>query len=89
MRSRGRVLRNLLLMEGERSAIQVEITDDSVEHCLKIVFQPRNAEQPIEIYLHTTQAIHLVHKLSLVICELHHRDSALLLQAAATHGLTK
>ncbi len=64
--------------------IQVVITDESVAHCLKIVFQAKNATQPLEIFLHTTQAIDLVHKLSLTISELHHRDSALLLKLAGT-----
>lgn len=68
------------MTKGE--AIQVVITDESVAHCLKIVFQAKNAEQPFEIFLHTTQAIDLVHRLSLTICELHHRDSALLLKIA-------
>lgn len=62
------------------SAIQVEITDESEVHCLKLVFQSRNAEQPLEIFLHTTQAVDLAHKLSLAICELHRRDSELLLR---------
>lgn len=57
-------------------------------HCLKIVFNARPgsveaAREPLEIFLHTTQAIDLVHKLSLAICELHHRDSQLLIDVAA------
>ncbi len=62
------------------SPIQVVITDESAMHCLKIVFQAKNAAQPLEIFLHTTQAVDLVHKLSLTICELHRRDSAYLLK---------
>lgn len=65
---------------SETPAIQVQITDESEVHCLKIVFRSRNVDQPLEIFLHTTQAIELVHDLSLAICELHHRDSALLLR---------
>lgn len=61
-------------------AIQVQITDESEAHCLKLVFQARNAQQPLEIFLHTTQAIDLVHKLSLTISELHRRDSEMLLK---------
>jgi hypothetical protein len=76
-------------MTNSKESIRVEITGESEAHCLKIVFAARNAEQPLEIYLHTTQAIDLVHKLSLTICELHHRDSSLLLRlaekAAAPH----
>jgi hypothetical protein len=69
-------------------SIRVEITDDSALHCLKIVFQARpgstDAErQPLEIYLHTRQAIELNYQLSLAISELHHRDSQLLLNAMA------
>jgi hypothetical protein len=63
--------------------IQVEITDESVFHCLKIVFRAKNASEPLEVFLHTTQAIDLVHKLSLAICERHHRDSGQLLEANA------
>lgn len=62
-------------------SIQVQITDESQAHCLKLVFQARNSEHPLEIYLHTTQAIDLVHKLSLTICELLRRDSELLLKS--------
>jgi hypothetical protein len=60
--------------------IQVHMTDESEAHCLKLVFQARNAEQPLEIFLHTTQAIHLVEKLSMTICELHRRDSEQILK---------
>jgi hypothetical protein len=63
--------------------IEVQLTDESAAHCLKLVFRAQNVEQPLEIFLHTTQAIDLVHKLSLAICELHHRDSALLLRLKA------
>lgn len=63
--------------------IEVQITDESEAHCLKIVFSAQNAPQPIEIFLHTTQAVDLQHKLSLVICELHHRDSEMLLRLKA------
>lgn len=61
--------------------IRVEITDESEAHCLKLIFEARNQEQPLEIFLHTTQAIDLVHKLSLTICELHRRDSQFLLSS--------
>ena len=59
--------------------IDVQLTEESEAHCLKIVFKSQNFDQPLEIFLHTTQAIDLVQKLSLAICELHHRDSELLL----------
>jgi hypothetical protein len=65
------------------AGIDVQLTDESEAHCLKIVFHSRNIDQPLEIFLHTTQAIDLVHKLSLAICELHHRDSELLLRLKA------
>lgn len=63
--------------------IDVQLTDESEVHCLKLVFQAQNVDAPIEIFLHTVQAIDLVHKLSLAICELHHRDSETLLRAKA------
>lgn len=68
------------MSETAHSAIEVQLTDESEVHCLKIVFRLCNVDQPLEIFLHTTQAIELVHDLSLAISELHHRDSALLLQ---------
>jgi hypothetical protein len=64
-------------------AIDVQITDESEVHCLKLVLRARNVDQPLEIFLHTTQAIDLVHRLSLAICDLHHRDSELLLRLKA------
>jgi hypothetical protein len=70
--------------------ISVELTDQSEAHCLKIVLHGRTEpatgapiHPPLEIFLHTTQAIDLVHQLSLAICELHHRDSELLLRLHA------
>ena len=63
--------------------IDVQLTDESEAHCVKLVFQARNVDQPLEIFLHTTQAIDLVHKLSLAICQLHHRDSETLLRLKA------
>lgn len=63
--------------------IDVQLTDESEAHCLKIVFKSPSHDQPMEIFLHTTQAIDLVHKLSLAICALHHRDSELLLRLKA------
>jgi len=63
--------------------IRVELTDESEAHCLKIIFQVRNAPEPLEIYLHTTQAIDLAYQLSMAICERHHRDSAELLRLKA------
>jgi hypothetical protein len=68
-------------VEGEEAVvIEVELTDESEAHCLKLVLQARNVEQPLEIFLHTTQAIDLLHKLSLAICERHRRDSEMLLK---------
>lgn len=61
--------------------IQVQITDESEAHCLKLVLQGRNTDYPpIEIFLHTTQAVDLAYKLSMTICELHRRDSEMLLR---------
>lgn len=66
---------------GECHPLTSKSPIESTAHCLKLIFQARNADQPLEIYLHTTQAIDLVHKLSLTICELHRRDSELLLES--------
>jgi hypothetical protein len=67
------------------SNIEVILTDPSVFHCFKIVFgvkpTPDAIERvPLEIFLHTTQAIDLLHKLSLALCEKHRQDSAELLR---------
>lgn len=67
----------------QAAAIRVELTDESVAHCLKLIFLAKGAAQPLEIFLHTTQAIELEYKLSLAISQLHHRDSRMLLEAAA------
>lgn len=67
----------------QQPGISVELTDESEIHCLKIVLRAQNVEQPLEIFLHATQAIDLQHQLSLAICELHHRDSEMLLQLKA------
>ena len=80
-----------VLMAAENSSedapIRVVLTDESEVHCLKIVFQARGVDTPLEIFLHTTQAIDLVHRLNLAISELHHRDSALLLLKLKTAEL--
>lgn len=60
--------------------ISVELTGPEEFHCFKLTFKAQNAEHPLEIFLHTTQAIDLVHKLSLAICEKHRQDSAELLR---------
>jgi hypothetical protein len=70
-------------VNDETPAIRVELTNESVAHCLKIVFQAKNCPEPLEIYLHTTQAIELAHQLHMKICEVHHRDSRLLMAVAA------
>lgn len=68
--------------ESPLPSIDVHLTDEREAHCLKIVFG--SAMDPaLEIFLHTTQAVDLVHKLSLAICELHRRDSELLLRLKA------
>lgn len=61
-------------------SIEVELTDEGEAHCLKILFHSRFCDEPLAVFLHTTQAIDLNHKLSLAICELHRRDSELLLR---------
>ena len=66
--------------------IEVVLTNLHDLHCFKLIFHakpdtPEGIERyPLEIYLHTTQAIELVHKLSLAICAKHHLDSEELLR---------
>jgi hypothetical protein len=75
------------MSQEPKKGTSVELTEESEAHCLKIVFHGATEYEgvygPVEIFLHTTQAIGLVHQLNLAICELHHRDSQLLLRLRA------
>lgn len=73
-------------MTEDTPAIDVQLTDESELHCLKIIFRARNEDEGLQIFLHTTQAVELQHKLSLAICQLHHRDSEMLLQLKRRAG---
>jgi hypothetical protein len=60
--------------------IRVELTDETELHCLKLILQARNCPAPLEIFLHTTQAIELMAKLSSAVCERLRLDSEKLLE---------
>ena len=66
--------------------IEVILTDASELHCFKLVFRakpetPEGIERyPLEIFLHTTQAIDLFHKLALALSEYMQQASAELLR---------
>ena len=65
------------------SNIEVVVTGPNELHCIKLVFRARLGDecdrQPIEIYLHTTQAVDLLHKLGVGISEYFRKASAELL----------
>ena len=71
------------------SNIEVILTDPSEFHCFKLVFHikpetPEGIERhPLEIYLHTTQAIDLFSKLAVKLSEYMHQASAELLRIKA------
>lgn len=60
--------------------IQVEITDLSEPHCFRLVFNPRSAPgEHIEIMLHATQLVDLLHKGSVALSEWQHQTTQYLL----------
>jgi hypothetical protein len=59
----------------------VEITDPSEVHCFRLVINPRSAPgQQIEIMLHATQLVDLLHKGSVALSEWQHRSTTYLLE---------
>lgn len=62
------------------TTIEVILTDASEFHCFKLIFPVQNgvtAERvPLEIYLHTTQAIDLFSKLAVKLSEYMNQASA-------------
>ena len=66
--------------------IEVVLTDESEFHCFKLIFHakadtPEGIERyPLEIYLHTTQAIDLFAKLAVTLSEYMNQASAELLR---------
>ena len=74
--------------ETPSSNIEVVLTDASDFHCFKLIFRvlpPQGPEQgdervPIEIYLHTTQAIDLFAKLATQLAAYMNQASAELLE---------
>jgi hypothetical protein len=69
--------------------IEVLLTDESEFHCFKIIFRVKpkphttlteEFREPIEIYLHTTQAIDLFSKLAVQLAAYMNKASAELLE---------
>lgn len=65
--------------------IEIEITDPTEFHCFKLILNPR--AQPgdqgaprIEIMLHATSLVDLIHKCSLALCEWQKQTTEDLLQ---------
>jgi hypothetical protein len=49
--------------------IRVEITDATEFHCFRMVLNPRSAPgQQIEVMLHATALVDLIHQCSLALC---------------------
>lgn len=66
--------------------IQVEITSPADFHCFRLVLNPKS-EDRIEIMLHATGLIDLIHKCSLALCEWQRQTSSHLIQRMT--GLTE
>lgn len=66
--------------------IEVQLTDESEFHCFKLIFRAKHESMaegerlPLEIYLHTTQAIELFSQLAVKLSEYMHKASAELLE---------
>ena len=64
--------------------IEVLLTEQNEVHCIKLIFRvapaPGEERVPLEIFLHTTQAIDLLHKLGMGISEYFQKASAELLE---------
>lgn len=57
-------------MSNDTRPIRVEITDPSELHCFRMVMQPRSSpEQHIEIMLHATALVDLIHQASVALCQ--------------------
>lgn len=68
-------------MKKENDSIQVEVTDPSEFHCFKLTLNPKSApDQKIEIMLHATQLVDLIHKASMALCDWQQQTSRYLLQ---------
>lgn len=68
-----------------QTSINVALTDESTLHCFRItvrthVGDPVGEIVPIDLWLHTSQAFELFHKLGLVLMEYFARESANLLR---------
>jgi len=59
-------------------SIRVEITDETTLHCFKLVFLDTQGRE-IEIFLHATQLVHLIHQASVALSEWQHRTTTALL----------
>lgn len=66
---------------SERKGIAVEITDAREFHCFRLQFRPKNSPQPIEIMLHATALVDLIHEASTALCEWQRATSEALILA--------
>lgn len=70
-------------MTADDPNIEVQLTDDKVLHCFKVIYhiqiENHPEREPLEIYLHATQAFDLFHKLGTVLMEYFAQTSAELL----------
>ena len=74
-------------MSEPEPSIEVVLTNASEFHCIKLVFRAKHDGEgervPIEIFLHTTQAIDLFGKLATKLAEYMNQASAELLRIKA------
>ena len=68
-------------MSQPDSRILVEVTDPEEFHCFRLVFNPTSAPgERIEIMLHATSLVDLIHKCSLALCDWQADRSAYLIE---------
>lgn len=62
--------------------IEVSLTDEKTLHCFRVIYQIKidGSMQPLEIFLHATQAFDLFHKLGAVLLEYFAQSSSELLR---------
>lgn len=67
------------------SQIRVEMTDSRERHCFRVVFKTRlnpnsPADHEVEILLHATSLVELIHSASTALCKWQHETSGYLLE---------
>lgn len=73
------------------SQIRVEVTDSREHHCFRLVFKTRlspdaPADQEIEIMLHATSLVELIHSASTALCQWQHETTNYLIERLSREG---